>query len=230
MTRSPKWGLRYPKKSRPVETGYVYFCQVDGGGPIKIGWAKDVYRRLQSLQTYCPYRLRSLAVLPGTIQDETQHLKRFSEYHIRGEWFRPEAELVEYIATLSPPKMALTAHEYAAEILERPSTTTAWTSSDHLTDADAAEFIGLPTWLLRQVLGLSGRKRGASGAVARRIGAAGGAAKGISSAAKREQVWPTELVMEILDRPGMTYDKAAELLGGAPFSATTLRRHYKRAA
>ena len=79
---------------------YVYFIQ-DGrgnGGPIKIGKAKDVEKRLSILQIGNPRKLTLLAAIKckscgDAIRLEKELHKKFSNYQLRGEWFRGSIEL-----------------------------------------------------------------------------------------------------------------------------------------
>ena len=77
-------------------TCHVYFIQAGEGGPIKIGVAKDVEKRLKGLQTASPKTLVLLASIPvrGSIKAyamERDFHFRLSGYRIRGEWFSKKA-------------------------------------------------------------------------------------------------------------------------------------------
>lgn len=71
----------------------VYFAQGASGGPIKIGWSSDAYRRRGELQTAQAERLVYLAFIPGTVEDEQAYHSRFSRFRLEGEWFEPEPVL-----------------------------------------------------------------------------------------------------------------------------------------
>lgn len=80
----------------------VYFIQVaQPNGPIKIGIAADVRKRLEGLQTGNPERLVLLAELAGGVAEEIELHARFDSGRIRGEWFRADtpglAELIAWI-------------------------------------------------------------------------------------------------------------------------------------
>jgi len=77
--------------------GEIYFIQMDYIGPIKIGWARNAKKRISILQTGNPYELRILHIENGTRLDEQMVHSLFSRYHIRGEWFHPDKEIIEYI-------------------------------------------------------------------------------------------------------------------------------------
>lgn len=66
--------------------------------PIKIGIAKDVGERIKALLTALPYELELLGTWPAEFRDEQALHKHFQHLRIRREWFRPEPELLDYIA------------------------------------------------------------------------------------------------------------------------------------
>ncbi|MES3013901.1 MAG: GIY-YIG nuclease family protein [Pseudomonadota bacterium] len=78
--------------------GFVYFLQAGDGGPIKIGFASDPMQRARSLQTGNHEQVYLLATAPGSLQDEHGLHARFAHLNSRGEWFRPEPELMQFIA------------------------------------------------------------------------------------------------------------------------------------
>ena len=58
---------------------YLYVMQACGNGPVKIGVARDVRKRLESMHTDCPLPLRIVTYGPGTFTDERmihERLKR----------------------------------------------------------------------------------------------------------------------------------------------------------
>jgi len=80
--------------------GLVYFIQICGNGPIKIGVSDNPDRRLRTLQLSCPYDLQILFAIPGGSVLERQLLQEFSSWRIRGEWFWPVKPLLDRIAVL----------------------------------------------------------------------------------------------------------------------------------
>lgn len=77
----------------------VYFVQCGVVGPIKIGSAGDVTRRVAALQTGTPERLRVIARAPGVgVEGERELHRRFAHRRIRGEWFRPSPDLLNFAA------------------------------------------------------------------------------------------------------------------------------------
>lgn len=75
----------------------IYFVQAGDGGLIKIGIADNVVRRMTTIQSMCPQRLRLLATMPGSMQDEEALHNRFLQDRLHGEWFTPSPELMDFI-------------------------------------------------------------------------------------------------------------------------------------
>ena len=76
----------------------IYFIQSGDDGPIKIGQAQDVFRRLSGLQVASPETLKVIGVIEGVSPKHEKRLhRRFAKYRIRGEWFQPNAEIRNFI-------------------------------------------------------------------------------------------------------------------------------------
>jgi hypothetical protein len=75
-----------------VEGEMIYAIRAVGTEYVKIGYTtgNTLGRRLEGLQTACPYPLEVLATCPGDHKAERSiHLRLFSaKAHHRGEWFR----------------------------------------------------------------------------------------------------------------------------------------------
>jgi len=84
-------------QSPRAEPDWIYFVQQGRDGPIKIGVASDVAARINQLQTGSAEPLRLLSVRPGSRVVERQLHERFTGHRIRGEWFSPSDELMDYI-------------------------------------------------------------------------------------------------------------------------------------
>lgn len=84
-------------RSTADDLAWIYFIQHGAGGPIKIGIAKDVERRLASLQSASPVPLHVLGAVRGTERGERQLHLRFAKHRIRGEWFQPVEDLLRYV-------------------------------------------------------------------------------------------------------------------------------------
>lgn len=79
----------------------IYFVQSEHGGPIKIGRADDLAKRMVGLQTSRPDKLVVLAAAQGTVELERQLHARFADIREKGEWFSPTPELMELIRDVS---------------------------------------------------------------------------------------------------------------------------------
>jgi excisionase family DNA binding protein len=77
--------------------GHVYFIQENNSGAIKIGWSSNIKKRLIAMQTYNASQLKLLGAFNGTSEDEKRTQENFAKYRIKGEWFRPEKELMDFI-------------------------------------------------------------------------------------------------------------------------------------
>jgi hypothetical protein len=97
----------------------VYFIQAGENGLIKIGFAKNVAKRLVKMQVDCPVPLRVIGVLQGERADEAGAHKRFAGDRARGEWFRPSDELSAYVATL--PQVSIRAQRRRRMYRFRPA-------------------------------------------------------------------------------------------------------------
>jgi hypothetical protein len=79
---------------------WVYFVQESGAGAIKIGTTKNVSTRVREMAVGTPHLLAVLAVIEGNRNTEQALHRRFRHARIRGEWFRPVPELLDYIASI----------------------------------------------------------------------------------------------------------------------------------
>lgn len=77
----------------------IYFVQVENDGPIKIGFAADIHKRISELQIANPYELSLIGCMRGDKEKEKRLHKKFVKYWIRGEWFKPGKKLLKYIYT-----------------------------------------------------------------------------------------------------------------------------------
>jgi hypothetical protein len=77
----------------------VYFIQMVGSdSAIKIGYtSKDPEKRVRDLQVGNPFELKLLGTIKGDKETEIRLHFDFRHLNIRGEWFRPGLELVDFI-------------------------------------------------------------------------------------------------------------------------------------
>jgi hypothetical protein len=71
---------------------FVYFVQAGLKGPIKIGMARSVSKRLETMQTGNAYKLHVLALIPCQTKMQAAEIEKrlhrlFFKQRIRGEWF-----------------------------------------------------------------------------------------------------------------------------------------------
>ena len=74
----------------------VYFITYENG-PIKIGVATDVKKRLSGLQTGCPFKLFVLATMAGDNSEEYKLHNKFQHLRLNGEWFDRGDDLLLFI-------------------------------------------------------------------------------------------------------------------------------------
>ena len=77
----------------------IYFIQMGDDGPIKIGTTEHIHERMEKLQVANPYKLKILWVYNGRSYDEAGLHKKYDMYNIRGEWFWPVKEILEFRST-----------------------------------------------------------------------------------------------------------------------------------
>jgi hypothetical protein len=77
----------------------TYFIQAGDTGPIKIGHASHIERRLSSLQASNHERLYLRGVLPSAQYPEFRVQNMFAKYRLHGEWFSPSPKILAFIAS-----------------------------------------------------------------------------------------------------------------------------------
>lgn len=86
-------------------SAFVYFVLNTDSNAIKIGKAKDLNNRINSLQTVSPAKLQLLKAIQVTGEKEAGQLefslhRKFAHLRITGEWFKAESELLDYLENL----------------------------------------------------------------------------------------------------------------------------------
>lgn len=85
----------------------IYFVQCGQDGPIKIGFtAGDPGKRMKSMQCNTPHELKLMGTKRGGLKDERRLHIKFALHHIRGEWFHPVPDLLEFIKSDAVPAQA----------------------------------------------------------------------------------------------------------------------------
>ena len=77
---------------------YVYFVQAKTTGWIKIGRAKNPASRIKDLQSSNGDALELLSMIPEKNYTEGFLHEKFKHLRVRGEWFEPREELIQFIA------------------------------------------------------------------------------------------------------------------------------------
>lgn len=91
------WFFKPPFKG----DGFVYFIKEKDRPRVKIGFSKDIYSRVTTLQTSCSSELMLVGFFEGTKKDESDLHKQFASDRILGEWFHLSDKLQDYIYTLA---------------------------------------------------------------------------------------------------------------------------------
>jgi hypothetical protein len=84
---------------------FVYFILNKDSNAVKIGRAKDLEKRMKALQTSSPAKLKLIKSVQVEGGEAAQELEKslhqqFSTIRLVGEWFKAEANLLEYISQL----------------------------------------------------------------------------------------------------------------------------------
>ena len=89
--------LSYRSKIIRNKTEFIYFIFNPDSSAIKIGKAKNVFKRLRDLQTGSPAELKLFKIIDATSKEARETEQRFHQKfrHLRliGEWFRYDADL-----------------------------------------------------------------------------------------------------------------------------------------
>jgi hypothetical protein len=97
--RTFDWPLVQTDFMRPTPDGPSIYFISDGTDLVKIGYSRNVDKRVQTLATGSPRPLRVLLTIPGTRSDEGAFHEMFKAEHMRGEWFRMSGRIERFIAS-----------------------------------------------------------------------------------------------------------------------------------
>ncbi len=78
----------------------IYAIQAGSGGPLKIGYATDPYKRLRQLQTGSSEKLHLIKVVYGNREFEKKIHLELSAFRIHGEWFGVSDDVLAYLDRL----------------------------------------------------------------------------------------------------------------------------------
>lgn len=87
---------------KPSNGSVVYFIQAIDGGPIKIGFTRNLTTRLAALQNSHPERLIVVAAFPGGPAEEGELHHTFRAIRLKGEWYAPSSDLLTEIERRRP--------------------------------------------------------------------------------------------------------------------------------
>lgn len=95
---------------------WVYFISAVGTGLVKIGSSKSVKVRLRMLQYGCPVPLIPMLILNCRRGAEFVFHKVFEGRREHGEWFRPDDQMLDFIASEHPQFVD---YQYLIELAKR---------------------------------------------------------------------------------------------------------------
>lgn len=88
----------YNPTERTREQGYIYLFEIEDSNKtkfLKIGWeVSEEIKRDKSLQTGCPFEIKPLHKIKGSIKAEKYLHRKFKHLHFRGEWFSYNKEIL----------------------------------------------------------------------------------------------------------------------------------------
>lgn len=76
----------------------VYFIRMRD--LIKIGYAAAIKQRVSAIADIMPYPVELLHHIPGDRFSEEYHHWKFGHLRVKGEWFKDDPELLDYIQSL----------------------------------------------------------------------------------------------------------------------------------
>lgn len=85
----------------------VYFIQQGEAGPIKIGYTRNINKRLSQLQTANPEKLHLRLTIPGTFGTEKVLHDYLKPIHIRGEWYECDPVMRHIMKALEKKQIEL---------------------------------------------------------------------------------------------------------------------------
>jgi hypothetical protein len=101
-TETPKAVRIMPEPAPGAPPAKMTVYVIRSGPYVKIGRATDFQRRLAGLRTQSPYDIEVVATLSQPDYVELILHARFAMHRHRGEWFREEGELADWIKAGCP--------------------------------------------------------------------------------------------------------------------------------
>lgn len=88
---------------------FVYFVEAVGTDQVKIGFTADPLRRLLTLATGSPHKLRLRRLMEGSTADEAALHRLFRNSRRRGEWFKITPALSRLLSEAERPERQIMA-------------------------------------------------------------------------------------------------------------------------
>ncbi len=85
------------KQKNILEGQFVYVFVNYFSNVCKIGYSANPIKRLNTIQTGCPFKLKMIVVVKGNRSVEKALHKKYKKYKTNGEWFNYKEELKEAI-------------------------------------------------------------------------------------------------------------------------------------
>lgn len=98
----------------------IYMIRAGGHGPVKIGFAEDVARRMTKMQADNHERLSLIRLLEGGLDEEAGLHVRFADHRLHGEWFSFTRLMLGDLALEDlAPSITASARDMAAKLARR---------------------------------------------------------------------------------------------------------------
>lgn len=85
------------KQRNTLEGQFVYVFVNYFSNVCKIGYSTNPVKRLNAIQTGCPFKLKMVVVVKGNRSVEKALHKKYKKYKTNGEWFSYKEELKEAV-------------------------------------------------------------------------------------------------------------------------------------
>ena len=89
-------------ESRLAAPSHIYF--IYSAGLVKIGYSTEWRSRVERVCNGCPHPAALILVIPGDEQQERGFHAMFAAYRERGEWFRCEGKVREFLQRYASPE------------------------------------------------------------------------------------------------------------------------------
>ena len=135
--------LEHTKKTSCRGKELIYFIQQGEKGPVKIGHtSSNLMERVRALQLGNPLELKLIGSIDGTPGIERALHKKFSEFNMRGEWFKPDPNFMSQIKSILHSRSAQV--DVPEKIIRK--------SNDPTTQIEIATRLGITDARLSQIL------------------------------------------------------------------------------